>query len=142
MIQVFKTIVLSIRNMLDIRMMLNLNVKVLIVLALASSSGSLTHCRSRVLQIMYHVFLSTMHVLISITPISLKIDHESEDENIRNRWMFELELIGGDGVMDVINGFSIIPIMDYISVRNAKYVLQLYDSMRGQEVSYTVTIIR
>ena len=42
-----------------------------------------------------------------ILPIFLKIDYEEEDEIVRNCWMLELELIGGDSVMDVINGNSI-----------------------------------
>ena len=49
-----------------------------------------------------------MHMLMLIVRILLKIDYEFEDEKVRRCWMVELELIGGDGVMDVINGFSII----------------------------------
>ena len=48
-----------------------------------------------------------MLMLMLILPIFLKIDYEEEDEIVRNCWMLELELIGGDSVMDVINGNSI-----------------------------------
>ena len=48
-----------------------------------------------------------MHMLMLIVRILLKIDYEFEDEKVRSCWMLELELIGGDGVMDVINGIVV-----------------------------------
>ena len=48
-----------------------------------------------------------MHMLMLIVRILLKIDYGFEDEKVRSCWMLELELIGGDGVMDVINGIVV-----------------------------------
>ena len=70
-------------------------------------NGFLMTSRSHLRHTLNHDFQSTMHMLMLIVRILLKIDYEFEDEKVRSCWMLELELIGGDGVMDVINGIVV-----------------------------------